>query len=62
MHIYLTEHAVNNYPDPDMEGWRLFRIDYGGTNEDSIMEAGIWLPPDANPEELEKLFEKWQGG
>ena len=62
MYVGLTECAVFHYPDIEMEGWRMFRIEYGGAGEDSYTEAGIWLPPDANPEELEKLFEKWQEG
>ena len=40
--------------------WRRYRIEYGGWNEDCIKEQIIYLPPTADPEEIEALFEKWQ--
>lgn len=43
MEISLTEQMVFNAP-PEMEGWRFYRIEYGGCNEDCIWEGSIWLP------------------
>jgi hypothetical protein len=55
----LVEYGVYNYPE-GLEGWRFFRIEYGGHAESCIKECVLWLPPDCDPCELEALFEKWQ--
>jgi hypothetical protein len=55
----LVEYGVYNYPK-GLEGWRFYRIEYGGHAESCIMEMVIWLPPGCDACELEELFEKWQ--
>ena len=40
----LVEYGVFSYPE-GLEGWRAFRMEYGGANEDCIWEGTIWLPP-----------------
>lgn len=51
----LTEYGVFNYPK-GLEGWRLYRIEYGGHAENCVYEGMIWLPPTLKPEEIEKLL------
>ena len=51
----LVEYGVFNYPE-GLEGWRLYRIEYGGHAENCVYEGMIWLPPTLNPEEIEKLL------
>jgi len=63
IYIGLTEEAVLNDDafDPILKGWRYYRIEYGGWNEDCVYEGCILLPPDADPEEVEELLKKLQG-
>ena len=47
--------------DPDalpsaMRGWRCYRIEYGGCNEDCIYEGRVMLPPQASPDALVQLI------
>ena len=58
MYIGLTEYGVFNYPE-GMEGWRYYRIEYGGFNEYSLAETTIWLPAHVDPMEFEKLLREW---
>jgi len=51
--VRLVEYGVVRHPE-GMDGWRMFRIEYGGFNEQCVTEGMIWLPPGADPEELEK--------
>lgn len=37
--IDLTEQMAFSWPDPEIEGWRNFRIEYGGCNEDCYYEG-----------------------
>lgn len=46
--IDLTEQYAFSWPDPEIEGWRNFRVEYGGCNEDCYWEGNIWLPPEAD--------------
>jgi hypothetical protein len=62
IYIGLTEQGVYTYPDPRMEGWRYYRIEYCGFNEECKYEGSIWLPPHVDPFEVEDLFKKWQSG
>lgn len=57
--IGLTEYAVFNHP-PEMDGWRMYRIEYGGVNKDQLTEGTIWLPPHVDAEDVEWMFEEWQ--
>lgn len=56
MEVSLVEQCVFHYPNPLMEGWKLYRIEYGGHAEHCIVECGIWLPPDVDPDQVELLF------
>lgn len=60
IYVGLIEMGVFTYPDPQLEGWRFYRIEYGGFNEQCVYEGLIWLPPHIKPEELEDMFRKWQ--
>ena len=44
MRVSLVQYGVMTYP-PGMEGWGMFRIEYGGHAESCITEGLIWLPP-----------------
>jgi len=60
MYMSVVEYGVFNWPE-GFDGWRFYRIEY--IPEDSahaIKECHIWLPPNADAIELERLFEKWQ--
>jgi hypothetical protein len=58
VYIGLTEEMVFNPPE-GMEGWRRYRIEYGGFNEMCLTEGKVWLPAHVDPGEFEKLMEKW---
>jgi hypothetical protein len=56
--IDLIEQMAFSYPDPEIEGWRNYRISYGGCNEDCYWESNIWLPPLVDADVMGyKLFE-----
>ena len=59
-HISFVEYGVFRYP-PGLEGWRCYRIEYGGHAEDCIKECVIWLPPNLDPDDIEALYRKAQG-
>ena len=50
--VGFVENAVFNYPE-GLEGWRFYRIEYGGHAESCLMESHIWLPPTYNAYDLE---------
>lgn len=56
--VGFTEEMVFN-PPPGMEGWRCYRIEYGGPNASTIVEGRIWLPLHADIESLEALLLGW---
>jgi hypothetical protein len=60
IYVGLTEQCVMSYPDPRMEGWRFYRIEYCGFNEDCRFEGTIWLPQNVDPGYVEELLKKWQ--
>lgn len=56
------------HPPEGMEDWQYYRIEYGGANEDCVVEGGIWLPPAASPDDIELYLTRtqdrenvWQG-
>lgn len=51
-----TEEGVVQCPDPAMEGWRMYRLNYGGVNQDNIVEGRVWLPPSADPTAIVQLI------
>jgi len=56
--IDLTEQGVFNWPDDEIKGWRNYRIEYGGCNEDCYCEGLVWLPPHVDSDVMGyKLFE-----
>lgn len=57
----LIEQGVFNYP-PGMEGWRNYRIEYGGHAEYCLREGIIWLPPHADPMAVERFLQRIQKG
>jgi len=60
--VGLTEEFVLNYKalPPQLDGWRYFRIEYGGCNEACFMERPIYLPRYADSYVIELLFKFWQ--
>jgi hypothetical protein len=60
--VSLTEQFILNYAalPPEFDSWRYYRVEYGGCNEDCFKEMPIFLPPAADPEIIELLFELWQ--
>jgi len=52
MDICLVEQMVMREPK-GMEGWRMYRIEYGGHAENCIIEGVLWLPQDVNYERVE---------
>ena len=56
--ICFIEYGVFHYPE-GMEGFRCFRISYGGVNEETIMEGTIWVPPGLDPYKIERLLQKY---
>ena len=56
--IDLTEEGMFSWPSPEIEGWRYYRIEYGGCNEDCYYEGRILLPPEVDSSIMgHKLFE-----
>lgn len=53
--VGLTEEAVFNQPE-GMEGWRCYRIEYGGFNEACLCEGQIWLPRHADQSMVEVML------
>lgn len=46
-----TEEFIMN-PEFPLKGWRRYRIEYGGCNEDTLVEGIIYLPPRANSQAI----------
>lgn len=61
LYVGLIEYAACIHP-PGMEGWRCYRIEYGGFNECCVAEGHLWLPPNVDSLDVERLFEGWQSG
>lgn len=53
--ISLTEETIINpsVPPEPLRDWRMYRIEYGGPNEDCIWEGRIMLPAEVDPWEFE---------
>ena len=52
-----TEEMVMNdkaLPE-DLRGWRCYRFEYGGANEDCLYEGRMLLPPSSDPEAIADL-------
>ena len=59
VHCRVIWQATFSTPE-GMEGWTLYRIEYGGHAEHCIIESAIWLPPNFDVEALERLLEQGQ--
>lgn len=59
MIVGFTEEMVQTYPK-GLEGWRFYRIEYGGHAEECLCESYVWLPPNAKIKDLTNLFTNWQ--
>jgi hypothetical protein len=60
--VSLTEEGVLNYSAvvPELNGWRYYRVEYGGPNTDCFMERQLWLPQMADSYIFDLLFDFWQ--
>ena len=60
--VSLTEEFIMNYSalPPELNGWRYYRIEYGGHAESCFMERPVMLPPMANAYIFDLLFDFWQ--
>ena len=53
--IDITEDEVIGLP-PELAGWRLYRIGYGGCGEFCLFEGKVLLPPMADPDGIAQLI------
>ena len=58
--IDLTGQGAQSWPDPEIEGWRWYRIEYGGCNENCYYEGLIFLHPEFDSWCMTQLFEIMQ--
>ena len=58
MDVRLVEQMVINSPI-GMDGWRMFRIEYGGHAENCLVEGMIWLPQNANAGRVERHLREY---
>ena len=56
--ISFIEYGVFNWPDERMNGWRLYRMEYGGHAEECITECQVWLPPNVDVTMLERWLNR----
>lgn len=64
MYVALTEELIlspSALPE-QLRDWRMYRIEYGGFNEDCIWEGRIMLPATVDPHEFERFMAGIQGG
>ena len=64
MRVSLVEQAVLS-PPKGMEGWRMFRVEYGGHAERCLVEGVLWLPGLVDPQIMEDALQvlvSLQGG
>ena len=59
--IDTTEEGIGNSdalggPTSPIRNWRRYRIEYGGCNEDTLIEGTIYLPPRADPKSIVNLM------
>ncbi len=58
LYVDVVEEAIMNRDGlpGEMRGWRRLRIEYGRHAEACLLEAVVYLPPDADVEQLERLL------
>jgi len=54
--VSLVEQAVMRPPE-GMEGWRMFRVEYGGHAERCLVEGVLWLPGLVDPQIMEDALQ-----
>ena len=47
--IDITEQMAFSWPHSEIEGWRNYRIEYGGCNSSCYWEGNVWFPPEVDP-------------
>jgi len=57
--VEAIEYGVYSYPE-GLEGWRCYRLEYGGHAESCIKECVLWLPPKFDMVVLEDLIREAQ--
>ncbi len=55
MYISFVQEHILNSQSPYHNKVRFYRIEYGGSNEDSIMTKSIMMPYDVTQQELDAL-------
>jgi hypothetical protein len=60
MYIDATEEFIFNYEyfPEELNGWRYYRLEYGGSNEDCKFEGRVLLPPNFDIEHLLEFLNK----
>jgi inhibitor of KinA sporulation pathway (predicted exonuclease) len=58
--VSVTGEMMCNYPDKRLEGWNMFRIEYGGVHQDCVYEKRILVPSGVCASEIKELFKYWQ--
>ena len=53
-----VEYGVGNYP-VGLEGWRMYRLEYGGHAENCVKECVIWLPPNLDVTRITKIINEY---
>lgn len=41
---------------PELRGWRCYRLQYGGANEDCLYEGRVLLPPEMDAQAVANLI------
>lgn len=60
--ISLTEELILSpkaLPE-QLRDWRMYRIEFGGCNEDCLWEGRVMLPEDVDPDLFERFMEMLQ--
>jgi hypothetical protein len=60
--VSATEEMIMNYSalPPELDGWRRFRLEYGGHAEACFKEQTIYTPPRSDGYIFDLLFDFWQ--
>ena len=41
---------------PELDGWQIIRVEYGGCNEDCLYEGRLLIPPNTDPQAVVNLL------
>lgn len=61
MRMHLIEYDALDPPE-GMEGWTMYRIEYGGHGRDCVAVGTLWMPVGVGRAELERTLERLGGG